>query len=323
MGLAASQIQLLTYTGRKADCELSISIDAMHKVNMAKEMAELTQQYNSMLGAKVVGYFADGQFNKMNYGYLMGYPRNFSAMAFGNKQPLKDNTAMILTDYRGKVVMSDVYANAIRKVCGVDEGGSFPEDKIYDILAELFPGRTAAEFRDGIQSLTWTASVNNIVTGNNVGTVVKNTANLANDGIERILTFYYPIFQAASINGWTTEYNPYMQDNDNYISDSIATGTFMLMEVNEFGHYQEDYSSLTYHITTGDVDYRGDADQRKVLTEWYNAEKERIAADEELIDQDMTSLSTELEAIKAEIASIETYIKDAVDSVFSWGGNGP
>ena len=33
----------------------------------------------------------------------------------------------------------------------------------------------------------------------------------------------------------------------------------------------------------------------------------------------MENLSTELEAIKTEMQSIESYIKDAVQSVYNWG----
>ena len=49
MGLACSQIRLLTLTARKADCEYGISIDSMRKMALSREQTQLSQEYNSKL----------------------------------------------------------------------------------------------------------------------------------------------------------------------------------------------------------------------------------------------------------------------------------
>ena len=79
MGLACSQIRLLTLTARKADCEYGISIDSMQKMALSREQTQLSQEYNSKLKAKQISYYANGKYNKINYSYLMGYGNNYAA----------------------------------------------------------------------------------------------------------------------------------------------------------------------------------------------------------------------------------------------------
>ena len=67
MGLACSNIRLLTLTARKADCEYGISIDSMRKMAIAREQTQLSQEYNSKLKAKQISYFANGKYNQINY----------------------------------------------------------------------------------------------------------------------------------------------------------------------------------------------------------------------------------------------------------------
>ena len=144
MGLACSQIRLLTLTARKADCEYGISIDSMQKMALSREQTQLSQEYNSKLKAKQISYYANGKYNKINYSYLMGYGNNFNAVLNGS-QPLKSQNSMILTDFKGQVVMSKAYASAITSVLGSSamdsqvRGGTFSTDQIPAILAKLLP----------------------------------------------------------------------------------------------------------------------------------------------------------------------------------------
>ena len=64
---------------------------------------------------------------------------------------------------------------------------------------------------------------------------------------------------------------------------------------------------------------RTDSEVREELTAWYNAEKERISEKESWIDMDINNLSTELEAINTEIQSVQSYLDDAISTVFDWG----
>ena len=328
MGLACSQIRLLTLTSRKADCEYGISINSMEKMALTREQSQLSREYQSKLQSKQISYYANGQYNKINYNYLMGYGANYTAIT-GGTQPLKSDYSMILTDYKGQVVLSDTYANAITSVLGSSamnnkgQGGTFSTDQIPAILAQITPGYTAEQFQAVIGgdkvSSEYTADNVQTTTGEATGeqTVVDTSDNTTNL-LQSIVDFFYPIFQAAAANGWTTEYNKEMETNDDYISDAIVSGTFQLETVNDEGNYDPD-TSLTYFITAGLVQERNDSSVREEITAWYEAEKARISEKEDWLDIENQDLSTELEAINTEIQSIQSLIDDAISSVFDWG----
>ena len=329
MGLACSNIRLLTLTARKADCEYGISIDSMQKMALSREQTQLSQEYNSKLKAKQISYYANGKYNKINYSYLMGYGNNYSAVT-GGTQPLKSQNSMILTDFKGQVVMSKAYANAITSVLGSSamntqgRGGTFSTDQIPAILAKLLPGFTEAQFKNAIDgksqdSTSYDANGKQTITGEDTGNkVTVDNTKTATSKIQSIVDFYYPIFQAAAANGWTTEYNNDMGTNDDYVSDALSSGTFQLATVNDEGNYDPD-TSLTYYVTSGLVAQNNNSEVREEVTAWYAAEKARISEKEDYLDIDMDNLSTELESINTEIQSIQSLIDDAISSVFDWG----
>ena len=329
MGLACSNIRLLTLTARKADCEYGISIDSMQKMALSREQTQLSQEYNSKLKAKQISYYANGKYNKINYSYLMGYGNNYSAVT-GGTQPLKSQNSMILTDFKGQVVMSKAYANAITSVLGSSamntqgRGGTFSTDQIPAILAKLLPGFTEAQFKNAIDgksqdSTSYDANGKQTITGEDTGNkVTVDNTKTATSKIQSIVDFYYPIFQAAAANGWTTEYNNDMGTNDDYVSDALSSGTFQLATVNDEGNYEPD-TSLTYYVTSGLVAQNNNSEVREEVTAWYEAEKARISEKESYLDIDMDNLSTELESINTEIQSIQSLIDDAISSVFDWG----
>ena len=329
MGLACSQIRLLTLTARKADCEYGISIDSMRKMALSREQTQLSQEYNSKLKAKQISYYANGKYNKINYSYLMGYGNNYSAIT-GGTQPLKSQNSMILTDFKGQVVMSKAYASAITSVLGSSamdsqgRGGTFSTDQIPAILAKLLPGFTEDQFKNAIDgksqdSTSYDANGVQTITGNSTGNkVTVDNTETTTKKIQSIVDFYYPIFQAAAANGWTTEYNNDMGTNDDYVSDALSSGTFQLATVNDEGNYEPD-TSLTYYVTSGLVAQNNNSEVREEVTAWYEAEKARISEKEDYLDIDMDNLSTELESINTEIQSIQSLIDDAISSVFDWG----
>ena len=329
MGLACSNIRLLTLTARKADCEYGISIDSMRKMALSREQTQLSQEYNSKLKAKQISYYANGKYNKINYSYLMGYGNNYSAIT-GGTQPLKSQNSMILTDFKGQVVMSKAYASAITSVLGSSamnaqgRGGTFSTDQIPAILAKLLPGFTEDQFKNAIDgksqdSTSYDANGVQTITGNSTGNkVTVDNTETTTKKIQSIVDFYYPIFQAAAANGWTTEYNNDMGTNDDYVSDALSSGTFQLSTVNDEGNYDPD-TSLTYYVTSGLVSQNNNSEVREEVTAWYEAEKARISEKEDYLDIDMDNLSTELESINTEIQSIQSLIDDAISSVFDWG----
>lgn len=330
MGLACSQIRLLTLTARKADCEYGISIDSMRKMALSRETTELTTEYRNKLNSKQIAYYANGQYNKINYNYLMGYGCQYNT-TYDGSQPLKTDNSMILSDFKGRVVLSDSYEKAITSVLGSSvinsqgQGSTFSKDKIAEILAALCPGFDAQTFQDVIDNKSlpssYDATSTNTRTGESTGTTTKvNNSSSKTSKVQSIVDFYYPIFAAAATNGWTTEYNQNMASNDDYISDALVSGTFQLVSANNYGEYDEG-TSLTYYVTNGSLLTKTDADARAEITAWYEAEKERITEKENYLDLDMQDLSTELEAINTEIQSVQSLIDDAISSVFDWGSS--
>ncbi len=328
MGLACNQIRLLTLTTRKADCELGISLDSMSKMALTREQSQLSSEYYSKLQAKKVCYYANGQYSKMDYHYLMG-GQNYMEVLNGASN-LKTDNNMVLADYKGQVVLSDSYAKAITKVLGASamdqngRGGTFSQDMIPAMIAAFLPGYNEADFKaiidnKEIEARSYSATTTNTLTGQSTGNkVTVDSTEKVKSKLEQLVDFYLPIFQAAAANGWTTEYNKDMALNDEYVSDALVTGSFQLEHVNDVGNYDEG-TSLTYFVTAGAVQTRTDSDTREEITAWYNSEKERIAEKENYLDMHMSDLSTELEAINTEIQSIQSYIDDAIQSVFDWG----
>lgn len=330
MGLACSQIRLLTLTARKADCEYGISIDSMRKMSLSREASTLATEYRNKLNSKQIAYYANGQYNKINYNYLMGYGCQYNTTYDGSK-PLKTDNSMILSDFKGRVVLSDSYEKAITSVLGSSvinsqgQGSTFSKDKIAEILAALCPGFDAQTFQDVIDNKSlqssYDATSTNTRTGESTGTTTTvNNSSSKTSKVQSIVDFYYPIFAAAATNGWTTEYNQNMASNDDYISDALVSGTFQLVSANNYGEYDEG-TSLTYYVTNGSLSTKTDADARAEITAWYEAEKERISEKEDYLALDMQDLSTELEAINTEIQSVQSLIDDAISSVFDWGSS--
>ncbi len=328
MGLACSQIRLLTLTARKADCEYGISVASMRKMAITREQSALAQEYNSKLQTKSIVYYDNGQYNKINYNYLMGYGSNYTAITSGNKA-LKDENSMILTDYKGQVVLSSDYANAITAVLGSSamdsngRGGTFSSSQIPAILAELIPGYSEEQFQaviDG-ENITTSYEANGVqtITGEENGnkTTVDNS-DTSTSILQELIDFYYPIFSAAAANGWTTEYNNEIKNNDDYINDGLVSGTLQLATVNEDGNYEPD-SSLTYYLTAGLVESQTNSDIREEITAWYEEQKAAISEKEDWLDIEIDNLSTELESINTEIQSVKSLIDDAISSVFDWG----
>ena len=233
MALSIAQNRLLTLTARKADCEFGISIASMHKMSLTRDASDLSQDYYSRLQEKQIAYYDNGKYNKINYGYLMGYGSNYTAVLNPDKYALKDENSMLLTDYKGQVVLSDDYAKAITKVLGSGamgsngRGGTFSAEQIPAIMAALFPGFTAEDFKTVIdgENLTsaYDAHAEQTLTGDDTGKnlSVDNSSTLT-EKVQALVDFYYPIFSAAAANGWTTEYNQEMELNEEYISDMIT-----------------------------------------------------------------------------------------------------
>jgi hypothetical protein len=258
----------------------------------------------------------------------MGYGKNYTAITAGTAA-LKSDNSMILTDFRGSVVINGGIASILESKYGINaqgRGGTFSQSDIPELISEVMNGVITADEVKTIQdggkvNRVCTATVYKTLTGEAVG---KNDnydySEKTTELFKKIIDFYAPIFQACAANGWTTEYNQDMAANDDYISDALVTGTFCLAKVDEEGTYEPN-TSLTYFMTAGLVQERTDSDVREEITAWYNAEKERISEKENFLDIEIRDLSTELEAINTELQSLKSLIDDAIQSVFDWGSS--
>ena len=329
MGLACGQVNMLFLVQRKADIELGLALDSADKMALTREQTQLSQEYYSRLHEKKVSYYSNGQYHKINYEYLMGYGCRYNAITDPGKYPLKNENSMILTDYKGQVVLSDTYAKAITNVLGSDimnregAGKTFSLDNMAAIIANLVPTFTKEDFEavlndKEIAESTYTSTILKTKTLVETGKTVTNNTDSKTARIKAIVDFYQPIFAAAATNGWTTEYNNAMSTNDDYISDALNTGSFQLETVDIDGNYDPN-SCLTYFVNNGSIYTKPDSDSREELQAWYEAEKAAIKEKEDAIDIDMDTLSTELEAVNTEIQSIQSFIDDNIQSVFDWG----
>ena len=328
MGLAASQARLLTLTARKGDCEYGISIRAMEKMSLANDQSQLSSEYYSKLKAAKIAFYSGGQYQTMNYNYLMGY-QSYTAVTAGD-YPLKTDNSMILTDASGRVVLSNNYVKALQNVLGSScmdangRGGTFSADKIPEILAQICTGFSVSDFKSVIDNKNVEASSyagQNVdpATGESKGSTTVDNTDSKKKLIQKVVDFYYPIFHAAAANGWTSEYNEDIAHNPDYISDSLLSGTLQLAQVDENGGYAPD-ASLTYFTMSGLVEKKNDSQAREEITAWYNQEKERLTEKENFLDLEIRDLSTELEAINTEMQSLQSLIDNAVQTVFDWGG---
>lgn len=333
-GLAINQCRLRFDTARKHDIEFQITMNSNQKRLLSMEQSNLSRWYNSRLQGKDVAYYANGQYNQMNYSFLMGSGMATAQTLWDNPSNIKSDNSMILTDAAGLVVLSDEYANAMKKVLGngcisSGKGGTFSSDKIPAIVAEVLgepikEDDVKAVMKGESISSTWdgTSTTKNTLTLETTGTNgTKDNTSKFSEKIESLINFFIPIFKAASANGWTTKYNKEIKYNSNYISDALVSGSLQLQQVQEDGNYKPD-ASLTYFTMAGigGVTQRQESSKREQITAEYNFQKDLINQKESLIDIDITQLDAELQAINTEIESIKSLIQDDM-KIFNFCGN--
>lgn len=113
MGLAAGQARLLSITGRKSDCEFESMRLSHQKIALARELADLSNEYqNSLNQTKLIyDYYGTGDTStQLSYGLLM-YPS-----ALNNYMPT------VITDSLGRVTLNSKYA-AVARAAGIPQEG--------------------------------------------------------------------------------------------------------------------------------------------------------------------------------------------------------
>lgn len=352
MGLSALQFSLCMYVDEKARNELATMRASNNKMALSRAQSELSQEYYSKLQSKKLNYYHNGAYVPITYNYLMGDASHKDAHIFNlgysmldpetaaqynvscaNVPPTKNDSSIILTDYRGLVVLNGEYAKAIQNTLGSGvyrdgdgRGTTFNQTAIPDIIANYLGYGKGSEMYEAFMAVynnDTTKMAQLGLTGNIDGTklngdVVKNGFQIKSraDVYKSTIDFYKPIFQACATNGWTTEYSSELSDSD-YINNAITSGIFQLATVDKTGNYEPD-TSLQYYINAAFVTERRDSVEQEELTAWYNKEKAKIAEKEDQWDVELQNLSTELSALETQIESIESLIEKAIE-VFNWG----
>ena len=86
------------------------------------------------------------------------------------------------------------------------------------------------------------------------------------------------------------------------------------MMVEGSGEFEED-TSLNFFTNAGYIETVSDSETREEVNAWYEAEKNRIAEKENILDIQISEWSTTLEAVKVEIKALESYVSDAISSI--------
>lgn len=120
MGLAAGQARLLTITARKSDCEYESMRLSHQKIALARDLADLSNEYqNSLNQTKLIyDYYGTGDTSTpLSYGLLM------------SPSTLNDYLPITITDSLGRVTLNSKYATAARAAGIPQEGlGSLPSE---------------------------------------------------------------------------------------------------------------------------------------------------------------------------------------------------
>ena len=120
MGLAAGQARLLTITGRKSDCEYQSMRLSHQKIALARELADLSNEYENSLNLTKLyyDYYGTGDTSTpLSYNILM------------TPSALNDYMPTTLTDSMGRVTLNSKYAAAARAAGIPQEGlGTLPSE---------------------------------------------------------------------------------------------------------------------------------------------------------------------------------------------------
>lgn len=132
MGLAAGQARLLTITGRKSDCEFQSMRLSHQKIALARELADISNEYqNSLNQTKLIyDYYGTGDTSmQLSYGILM------------NPSALNDYMPTTITDALGRVVLNSKYAAAARAAGIPQEGlGTLPSENLRNAFVKALAG---------------------------------------------------------------------------------------------------------------------------------------------------------------------------------------
>ena len=112
MGLAASQARFLAITARKMNCEFQSMQIAQEKLSTTRDLQRAANEYQNSLNATKLVWDSDDEMYNLSY-EVMTRPTT-----------LNDFTPYLLTDTKGKVVLSNEMFNAARDAGIIDANGN-------------------------------------------------------------------------------------------------------------------------------------------------------------------------------------------------------
>lgn len=170
MGLAAGQARLLTITARKSDCEYESMRLSHQKIALARELSDLSNEYqNSLNQTKLVyDYYGTGDTSTpLSYGLLM------------SPSVLNDYLPVTITDSLGRVTLNSKYAAAARAAGIPQEGlGTLPSEGMRNAFIQglYTSGILTKNTADKITSLPYSQGAG--FGGDITSSVVTKTGNL-------------------------------------------------------------------------------------------------------------------------------------------------
>ena len=205
MGLAAGQARLLTITARKSDCEFQSMRLSHQKIALARDLANLSNEYqNSLDQTKLIyDYYGNGDTsNVLTYNTLM------------TPSVLNDFTPTLVTDSMGRVVLNSKYAAAARQAGIPQEGlGTLPSEATRNNFIQQLAGvgLITDKLAQSIQSLPYSQQA-----GFGGGaTVVSNIEDVSYDDL---LNEYFANVSVGDILN-DLEGTKYEWDEVNHMSD--------------------------------------------------------------------------------------------------------
>ena len=221
MGLAAGQARLLTITGRKSDCEFASMRLSHEKIALARELADISNEYqNSLEQTKLIyDYYGTGDTSMpVSYSLLM------TPSALNNYMPT------LLSDSMNRIVLNSKYARAAEEAGIPREGlGCLPSETIRNDFINALYGQ------DLINKNTAEKIVDlpyNQAAGLGGGaTVVTNTQEVSySDLVTKLENYYVTPLDTYADKDITEVLAMYIVGTDNtrevYIND-IEDGTYV------------------------------------------------------------------------------------------------
>ena len=248
MGLAAGQARLLTITGRKSDCEFESMRLSHQKIALARELADLSNQYQDSLDVTklVYDYYGTGDTNTpLSYGILM------------SPSILNDFIPTTLTDSMNRVVLDSKRASAARAAGIPQEGlGTLPSETVRNNFIQALgqQGIISDYLAQTIMGLPY-----NQAAGLGGGpTVAITTRDVSYDDFKKLLMDYSASPLTSSYN---TDYVRALQlycDNPDGTQSFYWTGTAQSIGdlehhyANGGGEIKEEKQVSLYDILSGD-----------------------------------------------------------------------